>query len=119
MVDRYELSERKSFTGGARVALIVQDTEPVVLPDSMRSCTDVVCAVLIALFFCAFVGLMVYGAVEGNYLAAVSIHNVNQVQCNTNADYYCKTVLTQMATSPTSAASATPSACRPAPRPED
>jgi hypothetical protein len=69
-----------------------------VLPNAARRCTDLVCAVIFGLFLAAFLGLLIYGIVTGNYLSVVSVHNGSQQQCNQNPDFYCTSSLTQMAT---------------------
>ena len=92
-MDKYELAERKSFSGSTS-PLIVDDSLPIVLPNSLRRCQDIMCTVLFVLFFCAFIALLIYGIVAGNFLSIFSIYNADQKQCNTYDDYQCTFIIT-------------------------
>lgn len=61
------------------------------IPDNERSCTDIICTILMALSIAAFVGLLVYGIVSGNFFAVVAMHNTDGFRCNTDPDFKCKT----------------------------
>ena len=45
----------------------------------------------------AFIGLLIYGIMSGNFFALVSIHNSDGFRCNTDPTFRCKTYHMQMA----------------------
>ena len=97
-MDNYnELAERKSFSG-SNAPLIVDDSLPIVLPNSMRRCQDIACAVIFLFFVAAFIALLIYGLVSGSFLAVFSMYNVDDKQCNTYDNYYCTFIVMEMGT---------------------
>jgi hypothetical protein len=77
------------------------------MPNYLRSCTDTLCLVLLALALAAYVGLLAYGLIVGDPLAVIAIHNSDGVRCNTNPSFKCTPRPTQTASSPTPAPSPT------------
>jgi hypothetical protein len=76
----YEMSERKN--GKFAEPLLAQPTSQVVVENSQRSCTDIICAILMFLFIGAFIGLLTYGSVKGSWYAVISIYNYDGLRCN-------------------------------------
>ena len=63
--------------------LIADEPIEVVLPNYLRTCTDVICVAVLVLVIAAFAVLMVYGLIAGDPNSVIAIYNSNQVRCNT------------------------------------
>ena len=70
-------------------ALIIEEPDGIMVPNQLRSCTDVLCAILLFLFIGAFVGLLIYGIITGDFSEIVSVHNSDGVRCDQNPTYPC------------------------------
>lgn len=92
-----ELSERQH--GKFAQPLIGDSTGDTIVPNELRSCTDIVCAILIFLCIGGFTGLLIYGIIVGNLLSVISIYNGAGVQCNQQSNFYCNYYIIQMVTS--------------------
>ena len=87
MGDRYELVQPNSYDNKAR--LMVEDGTAILLPNSMRRCTDCLCTIIFTLFFIAFWALLIYSIISGSYLSVVSIYNGDAIRCNTQPEFTC------------------------------
>ena len=89
MYRQYELAERKENKFVA--PLITEEPVDIIMPNELRSCTDIICAILLTIFIGGFVGLLVYGIVKGEPGSVVAIYNSSGVKCKGNANFKCTT----------------------------
>lgn len=99
MYRQYELQERQYNRFAA--PLITEEPVDVVVPNELRNCTDVICAIFLVIFVGAFAVLLAYGGVKGTPTAMIALYNSDGVRCNIRADFKCKVQLNQMAICPT------------------
>lgn len=71
------------------------------MPNYLRSCTDVLCIVALVIVLGGFVGLMIYGLVDGDPLAVIALYNSDGIRCNTNPTFPCTFLVTQLPICPT------------------
>lgn len=69
--------------------LITEEPLDIITPNSLRSCTDVICAVLLFIFIGGFIGLLIYGIVSGSASSVISVYNSDGVRCSTDPTYKC------------------------------
>jgi hypothetical protein len=87
----FELAEKKQ--GRFQAPLITQEPVEIIMPNYLRSCTDVVCLGVLVLVIGGFVGLLIYGLVAGSPLSVISIYNGDRVRCDQNANFPCKSII--------------------------
>ena len=91
MRKEFELQEKKN--NRFQAPLISNEPIEVIMPNYLRSCTDVVCIAMLVIVIGGFAGLMTYGLIVGDPLAVIAIYNSDGARCNTNPQFSCKKYL--------------------------